>query len=188
MLYIFSATEITWADFFYSKVPSFSKIQCGYERVRIVSLHCHVTYSLRWCLPFAKSLIKGNTGRVVQHTLHLHPILNQRQLQTGKRYIRSTGDDSGSRYVYSMEKMSGKLFRLLGWRPSDVDYVWMGFYKEGGERVTVIGVLVPCMSHGRKGESESSSAKCRAATLAEPQPILPFAKYEKKRIFMHIPH
>lgn len=65
----------------------------------------------------------------------------------------------------------------------------MGLYKEGGERVTVIGVLVACMSHGRKGESESSSApKCRAATLAEPQPILTFAKYETKRIFMHIAH
>lgn len=42
------------------------------------------------------------------------------------------------------------------------------------------------MSHGRKGESESSSApKRRAATLAGPKPI-PIAEYETKRVFMHI--
>lgn len=43
------------------------------------------------------------------------------------------------------------------------------------------------MGHGRKGESESSSVpKRRAATLAEPQSILPVAEYETKHIFMHI--
>ncbi len=39
------------------------------------------------------------------------------------------------------------------------------------------------MGHGRKGESESSSApKRRAATLAEPQSILPVAEYETKHL------